>query len=326
MLSRIAHGLYTMGRTVERVQNVTRILEVNHKMNLERSIGRESEVWAAIAHSFLCPVEEFSERALYGVLVTSDSHPYSVRRCLREARDDCRTMRDHISDEMWLHLNRNYLEFQAVEFRDVVQMGRSEFNRRIEVFCDALHGLADDTMIQGEAWAFLKLGKYLERSLMVCRILDIKRTSISHDFDGAPADVHHWQALLRSLSGYEPYRRAHDARIIPERVLEFVLQRAEYPRSLAHSLREMRRCLVVLGSQSSLTAYLDRLIDDFTDRLRLVDVERMIAPDAFGRDISYLNESCLEIADAIELAYFTSLRPASVPLGVAPGAALTPQQ
>ena len=30
------------------------------------------------------------------------------------------------------------------------------------------------------------------------------------------------QALLRSLSGYEPYRRAYDARIVPERVLMVV--------------------------------------------------------------------------------------------------------
>ena len=326
MLSRIAHGLYAMGRTVERVQNVTRILEVNHKMSLERAGGREDEVWAAIAHSFLCPVEEYSERALYGVLVLSDTHPYSVRRCLREARDESRAMRDHISDEMWLHLNRHYLEFKDLDFEDVVVMGRTEFNRRVEVFCDALYGLADDTMIQGDAWAFLKLGKYMERALSICRILDIKRASISPAFDGAPVDVHHWQALLRSLSGYEPYRRAYDARIIPERVLEFVLQRVEFPRSLAHTLRKMRRCLEILGSKSSLAVYLDQLIDQLVERTRSVDVVRTIGVDSFRREISYLNESCLSVADAIELAYFTSLRPASVPISVAPGAALTPQQ
>ena len=235
-------------------------------------------------------------------------------------------MRDHISDEMWLHLNRNYLEFREFEFEDVVSMGRSEFNRRVEVFGDALFGLADDTMIRGEAWAFLRLGKQMERAFMICRILDIKRKSVSPALNGAPADVHHWQALLRSLSGYEPYRRAHDARVIPERVLDFVLKRAEFPRSLAHSIIEARTSIALLGIQSPLVAEVTRSLDALVDWLRLREIEVPITSDALGRDLAFLNESCLQIADAIELAYFTSLRPTAVPITVAPGAALTPQQ
>ena len=73
MLSRIAQGLYGMGRSVERIQNVTRILEVNHKMSLERSDSSAGEVWAAIAHSFLCPIETYSEEGLYSVLVFSNA-------------------------------------------------------------------------------------------------------------------------------------------------------------------------------------------------------------------------------------------------------------
>ena len=326
MLSRIAQGLYGMGRSVERVQNVTRILEVNHKMNLERLEAGGQEVWAAIAHSFLCPIEEYTERSLYGVLVLSETHPYSVRRCLREARDQARSMREHLSEEIWLHVNLHFLELRELTFEEVVSMGRSEFNRRIEVFCDALFGLADDTMIRGDAWSFLRLGRQMERALLICRILDIKRKAVSPAVDGAPADVHHWQALLRSLSGYEPYRRVYDARVVPERVLEFVLKRPEFPRSLAHTVGEMRSTVGRLGAQSPLAAPVATLLDRMSDGLRVRDVARSIHPEMFGNELAFLNESCLEIADAIELAYFTSLRPTSVPITVAPGAALTPQQ
>jgi uncharacterized alpha-E superfamily protein len=326
MLSRIALGLYGLGRSVERVQNVTRILEVNHKMHLQRSDGPGGRVWEAIAQSFLCPVEHYTERALYDALVHSETHPYSVRRCLREARDEGRTMREHISDEMWIHLNLHFLEFRDVSFDSVLEIGRSEFNRRIEVFCDALFGLADDTMIRGEAWAFLRLGKQMERALMICRILDIKRKSISSDADGAPADVHHWQALLRSLSGYAPYRRVYDARVLPYQVLEFVLKREDFPRSLAHALREMRDTIDLLGAQNPLVSRVVALLGELRDDLRLRDIDRTIHPEAFGRELAYLNEACHEIADGIELAYFTSLRPASVLIRVAPNAPLNSQQ
>lgn len=326
MLSRIAHGLYTMGRAVERAQHVTRILEVNHKMSLQRAIGDEQEVWAAISSAFLCPIEEQTERALYDVLVLSSNHPFSVRRCVREARNEGRAMRDHISEEMWLHLNRNHLELKELSFEAILEMGRSEFNRRIEVFADALYGLADGTMIRGEAWAFLKIGLSMERAFMVCRILDIKRKAISPAQDGAPADVHHWQALLRSLSGYEPYRRAYDVRILPERVLAFVLQRRDFPRSLTYALREIRSCVEMMGGQNPLQAHLDHHLDALVDELRMLDADRVLHTGRLDPMLASVTDSCLEIADAIDLAYFTSFRPSSTPISIAPGASLQPQQ
>ena len=71
MLSRVARGLYDLGRQVERAQNVSRVLEVNHKMNLERTAIDESNVWAAIAKAFSCELDVPTEAAIYGELVLS---------------------------------------------------------------------------------------------------------------------------------------------------------------------------------------------------------------------------------------------------------------
>ena len=326
MLSRIARGLYDLGRAVERAQHVVRILEVNHKMNLERTSQDDREIWGAISDSFGCGLEMPEERGLYEVLVLSRTHVYSVARCIAEARDEGRAMRDHISEEMWLHLNRAHLDFKGLTFERIMARGRSEFNREIEVFADALHGLADDTMIRGEAWAFLRIGKFVERSLMVCRILEIKRKSISAGLDGGPVDVHQWQVLLRSLSGYEPYRRAYDARIAPERVLEFVLQRPDFPRSLSCTLIEMSRALEMVSSAHPLQARLDRHVARMIEGLRTAPIEEMIELGAFEKHLRLIEQACGEIADSIDLAYFTSLRPTATPISVSPGAGLVPQQ
>jgi len=88
----------------------------------------------------------------------------------------------------------------------------------------------------------------------------------------------------------------------------------------------MRDTIELLGAQSPLASQVAGLLNGLRDDLRLRDIERTIHPDAFGRELAYLNESLHEIADAIELAYFTSLRPTSVLIPVAPGAPLTPQQ
>ena len=326
MLSRLARGLYSLGRVVERSQHVARILEVNHKMSLERSSSDDGEIWSAISESFDCELTAPDERSLYGELVLSADHPYSVLRCISEARDEGRSMREQISEEMWIHLNRTHLELQSVTYERVIVIGRSEFNRRVEVFADALHGLADDTMIRDDSWAFLRLGKFTERARMVCRILEIKRKSVSSDLDGGPVDVHQWQALLRSLSGYEPYRRAYDARVVPPRVLEFVLQRSDFPRSLFCALLDIQKALAIVSSGSERQAELDLHLVQLMDEIKSIDTSLIATAGLFEIELGKLEESCSDIEDAIELAYFTSLRPSSVPILVSPGAGLVSQQ
>jgi len=153
MLSRIARGLYQMGRNIERAQNMVRILEVNHKMDLEREPLGAASGWVAIADAIPVEAQATTEAALYAELVLSDVHPFSVRHCIAAARTQGRSMRDHVSEEMWLHLNRTHLDLKPLGFDDILGIGRSEFNRRIEIFSDAFAGLADDTLIRGEAWS-----------------------------------------------------------------------------------------------------------------------------------------------------------------------------
>jgi len=328
VLSRIARGLYGIGRDIERAQNVIRILEVNHKMNLERDAEDEANIWVAIAEAFGSHCDPPSEFGLYQELVLEFDHPYAVRRCIRSARDGGRAMRDYISEEMWLHLNGTYLDLSQLTFEHILSEGRSEFNRRIETFCDAFHGLADDTMIHGSAWLFLRIGKFLERSSMICRILEIKRKvlALAPEHEGRPIDVHQWQALLRSLSGYEPYRRAYDARIVPARVMEFVLQRTDFPRSLAHATDQILVSLRSLPSENAAQLELAEQAELFLEQLRLLDAGEVLQSGSLESHISVLRKRSDEIAKRMEQSFFVSSRPAPAPIVPSQYAGLVPQQ
>jgi uncharacterized alpha-E superfamily protein len=328
LLSRIARGLYGIGRDVERAQNVVRVLEVNHKMHLERAPVDRSNVWIAISEAFATGLAAPDEAALYDTLVLSASHPHSLRRCMRSARDQARAMRAHVSEEMWLHLNQWHLEFEPLDFAAVLSLGRSEFNRRIEVLADAFYGLADDTMIHGPAWHFLRIGRFVERAAMICRILDVKRKTLLQlpEAAGAPVDVHQWQALLRSLSGYEPYRRAYDARIVPARVLEFVLQRTDFPRSLTHALAQVADSLRALPGEHPASGDLLRSVSLLCDELRLLDPRTLLLAGVLEREVQLLARRCDELAAAVERSFFTSFRPALAPIRPVPHAGLVPQQ
>jgi len=328
MLSRIARGLYNLGRDVERAQNVVRILEVNHKMNLERQLEDGLNIWLAISEAFQAGVEPPSESGLYQELVLSFEHPYAVRRCIRSARDQARAMRDHISEEMWLHLNGAYLGLVDLCFDDILREGRSEFNRRIETVCDAFHGLADDTMIQGAAWRFLRMGKFVERASMVTSVLEIKRKALAlaPEEEGRPVDVHQWQALLRSLSGYEPYRRAYDARIVPSRVLEFVLQRTDFPRSLGHAISQVADALGKVTAESPSQIELYEAARLFVEQLRVLDARDVLRSGSLEAHVTLLRKRCDELARRLEQSFFVSARPTPAPIVPSAYAGLVPQQ
>ena len=67
-------------------------------------------------------------------------------------------------------------------------------------------------------------------------------------------DFYHWAATLRSVSGFEVYRKIYRNVITPTRVAELLILRSDMPRSLLASMDEVVAILsTVRNSQSAET-------------------------------------------------------------------------
>jgi uncharacterized alpha-E superfamily protein len=79
----------------------------------------------------------------------------------------------------------------------------------------------------------MRLGKMLERADKTSRILDVKYFMLlPSPFDiGTPYDDIHWSAVLRSVSGFEMYRKKY-GRITPLDVVDFLVMDNEFPRAV----------------------------------------------------------------------------------------------
>lgn len=308
MLSRIARALYYIGRDVERAENVARILEVNHKMNLETA--PEVNVWTPILEAFGIEGTDATEAAVYEQLVLSDENPYSVRNCIGSARDNGRANREQISEELWEHLNRYNRSLDGMTFDSILELGRTEFNRQVELFCSAFNGLAHDTMVHTRGWHFLRLGRYLERAAMTCRILQIKcgLLLLNPDNQGSPLDLHQWQALLRSLSAYQPYRRLYHARIVPARVLEFLVTNPVFPRSFHYSLTLTHDSLRAVGSSNLKQMEVRAFVSDLLGELRDPSYCTQMLQGDLKADIEQLGQRCADVSTLLEEAYFNFMK------------------
>jgi uncharacterized alpha-E superfamily protein len=125
-------------------------------------------------------------------------------------------------------------------------------------------------MLQDEALHFIRIGTFLERADNTARLLDVKFQSLAGDYFGprsgqfqsqgqgvreAPeVDFYHWSAVLRSVSGFEVYRKVYRNVIRPDKVAELLILRPDMPRSLAACMNALMINLgLVANAQSSET-------------------------------------------------------------------------
>jgi len=101
-------------------------------------------------------------------------------------------------------------------------------------------GVTVGTMLQDESLHFIRIGTFLERADNTARLIDVKFHALNGDYfgreqndDSPEIDFYHWSAILRSVSGFEIYRKVYRNVIVPEKVAELLILRPDMPRSLA---------------------------------------------------------------------------------------------
>jgi uncharacterized alpha-E superfamily protein len=257
MLSRIADSLYWMSRYLERADGTARLLEINltHLLEAEHALPEAAEwtpLLAICGHEALYrermgASDPTAERVTE--LMTRDaSNPGSIRSSLRLARENARVVRDRISKEMWEGLNELWL----LSEERLERAPGPEYFRWLRSEVARFHGLTVSTMMRGEAFGFYLLGFFLERADMTCRLLDVKYHLLLPDLSlvGSPLDYYQWAALLRSLSGFEAYRRKHHL-LRPIDVGQFVILDPDFPRSLRFAVDRMQQALLGIGAKES---------------------------------------------------------------------------
>src|SRR5207249_10528985 len=113
MLSRVADSIYWMSRYTERAENVARFIDVNLQLMLDAPSG-QGQQWEPLvsttgdheAFTKRCGVA--TEQNVLHFLSFDAENPNSILSCVRSARENARTIREIISSEMWLQLNKFY--------------------------------------------------------------------------------------------------------------------------------------------------------------------------------------------------------------------------
>lgn len=254
MLSRVADSLYWLGRYVERMENVARLLDVNLQLVLEYE-GLEGEALKSYWEPVILTtgeVDRFYEHhevadgnTVMDFLTFSRDNPNSILSCIASARENARMIRDQISSEMWETINRLYLDLRGCNAQQVMDDGPYEFFKMLKNASHHFSGLVDGTFPRGDGFRFLKLGMFLERADKTTRIIDVKYHVLlpaAHDVGGA-LDVAQWMAVLRSCTALEAYQRVFVSDVVPGKITDFLILSENFPRSIRYCILQIDRTL-----------------------------------------------------------------------------------
>ena len=261
MLSRTADHLFWMSRYTERAENTARLLDVNYQTSLLPQSDAVALVgWQGlISISELMPTYsrrygEIRARDVMDFMVKDESNPSSIVSCLGAARENARAVRGTLTTEVWETQNQTWLEVRRMLKAGEFERDPGQFFEWVKFRSHLSRGVTVGTMLMDEALHFMRLGTFLERADNTARLVDVKFHAVESDFFGAASekdqeyDFYHWSAILRSVSGFEVYRKVYRDVIKPERVAELLILRPDMPRSLHASLNEVVNNLAMVAN------------------------------------------------------------------------------
>ncbi|HVZ82843.1 MAG TPA: alpha-E domain-containing protein [Terracidiphilus sp.] len=248
MLSRVADSLYWMSRYLERAENTVRQLDVTMNLMLDTGGASAGARW----HQLMASLGGASGLqwngdldAMAGRLVFDPLHHASVLYCVNAARENARQVREEISSEQWQRLNRLYHQMHSAQ---VQTQFRSSIGDVLSSVIDGIHlfkGVTDTTMIHGQGWQFIRLGRYLERAYATATLLEVHQPGLTVPQESEHTGYQYLEqvGLLRCCTAFEAYCQVYTADISAGRILEFLLLNHDFPHAIRYCVDGMRQAV-----------------------------------------------------------------------------------
>ena len=258
MLIRTADHLFWMSRYIERAENLARLLDVTWQMSMvPQSEEAANQNWNAIIvlnsleEAFAAKYSVVNGENVLKFMVSDPDNYSSIHSCLRLARENAHAVRGTLTTEMWETLNYTWLEARDRSFEQLLSAGISDYFEWVKVRSSLSRGTTLGTLLQDEAYNFIRIGTLLERADNTARILDFKYHVLRPLGDEGATDFYEWGALLRSVSAFEVYRKVYRDAITPDRVAELLILNKDMPRSLHFCMNSVIKNLDLIANRQS---------------------------------------------------------------------------
>ena len=287
MLSRVANNLFWMDRYMERSYGLLNLIITNYNSTLDSG---DYSSWNGILKTYmnidsLEDLYEYDDAiSIIDFMLFDKLNPNTLINIIKKSRENARGVQEHISKEVWLSSNKFYLNISD-------RLIRKKFRRSDPiVFLEDLlnfnlmyYSNADLTQERGNAFGFMNLGKYYERTLQSVDFLSYRFNDLTKN-DYTLQERVFWKNLLLSIGGYQIYLKTYKSIFNVNNIVELISLNEFFPRSIKYSLRKLSVHVSLLNK------YNNKIDNDLLFHVKKLD--------------NYVGYSSIESINEIELGTF----------------------
>ena len=231
-----------MDRYMERSYGLLNLIITNYNSTLDSG---DYSSWNGILKTYmnidsLEDLYEYDDAiSIIDFMLFDELNPNTLINIIKKSRENARGVQEHISKEVWLSSNKFYLNISD-------RLIRKKFRRSDPiVFLEDLlnfnlmyYSNADLTQERGNAFGFMNLGKYYERTLQSVDFLSYRFNDLTKN-DYALQESVFWKNLLLSIGGYQIYLKTYKSIFNVNNIVELISLNEFFPRSIKYSLKKL---------------------------------------------------------------------------------------
>ncbi len=283
-LSHYASSIFWLSRYLERVENLTSLLDVTYSFS---AASKNAQNWQSML-ALHCDEEDFATR--YNVVTaenvirfyfTDEKNSNSIISALSSARINASKLRPVISTEMWRQISNLHREVTELVKTIIAPQDLWHILANVRRQCQMLAGSSEAGLYRDQGWYFYMIGKNIERADQTTRLIDIKYHLLlpTDQVVGSTIDSAQWFSVLRAAGGYHAFRREYPYVISPATVAGFLLLDRRFPRSVATSIDTLSYAFYKLNRNFGLTKIkeITELNEKLAEQLREDNIQSIIA-------------------------------------------------
>ena len=257
MLSRRAKLTYWISRYLERSNFTSRLLISTNELQIDLYLNDEI-AWKpllsvlGLTKDFTKVKRKINEKNIMKYFISEKINPSSIISCLQFSKENSLIVRDRLPEQSVIKLNELFLSFNKSITKNLSK------NKYLDLLRSVIQGSqnfmysTDLEMQRNMDYQFLRLGRFIERSDMMVRILQTQTLrSKEHNKDYEYLTLE-WINILKSISAFQAYRQYSNQDISISDIINFFLKTETFPRSVMWNLNQIERAIYRISNKNEL--------------------------------------------------------------------------
>ena len=257
MLSRRAKLIFWMSRYLERSNFTSRLLITTSELQLDLSLENEIS-WKplltamSLNKDYLKLNKKYSEKKIIEFFISNKENHSSIINSLNYSKENSLIVRDILPEQSILKLNELLIKFnKTINRKNSNKKNLKLLNSIIQGSQNFMYS-TDLEMQRNIDYQFLGLGRFIERTDMLIRILQSQTLRSKQHKKGYEYLTLEWINILKSISAFQAYRQHSKKDISILDIIEFFLKTKIFPRSINWNLNQIERAIFRISKKNDL--------------------------------------------------------------------------